>query len=573
LIEKKSAERSLLIKGSGNPTYNAISQNTDVGHPLFVDCEGETTSITSFSLDYNSIFKQRHPRLLNLIPKDYQQHKEEILQLRGTPINNYYGLLLASISGYLLMGMSGAMASKLTSISPFYRFVLASSSLLFGGFLRPWGAKEADAGRGKLSIAKLLSVGIIGSLGLLLIIRDEESLANVQINSFTYALLMIFNTLTGFGVACYSPCMVMCAKLAPGTSYLEFLNTRDSLAEDMELESVATSFFESIMAPLIGKDDVGYMAIIGGLGNIIPALTLIILSCILPKFGLKGGYILFGGLAIAGFIAINSLLEEAPYDQLVKMGVNGSSAENIAKFLGQTNISNTSDTYLNKIKKMSNQDRLSLLIVCANYMTTLGTLFAITSSGSLTLIRRKISVEEATSLIGYLIGLDSIVRTLMPMIPMPLSPDTISSLSFAGMAVSSCISAICSEQNLWLSSLFMFAIANGVGNYSVVAQIRHSLPNNIGIATGLSSGVGAFSAFFISLLCAHIAGFNKATGQSPDGNITTDTAYEYLVITSLSVFSLLTNYMYSCYKDNAVPTSTSNDVEGISLNLPPIYNN
>jgi len=492
---------------------------------------------TTLGLDFVTIFRQMSDDYRFLIPARYSRYQTEMRQVKGSLPTIYAGLLIASISAYPAMSLSGAVANKLTSVPHFFRFALASSSVLLGGYLRVWGASKVDHGQGKNAILTLLAISIIGIAGLGLALPNDDLLAILTIHDERFWVLGVCCLLAGAALAVYSPCIALSAKWAPGDSMHFWAENRKAIAVKTRKHGIGIlDPIEHSLAFLLRQNAAGYMATIGGLGNITPAFTLIILSHMVPTIGLKntcGSFLLF---TAAAYVAIYYLVQDPPYNQLMNLKVPTLNAAEIARFMGEKDRHSSTDTYWNRMHQLSNKDKLSLLLVCTSYITTLGTLFTMASGGAVTFTLRGLPADEASKVLGYLVGLDAIVRTLVPMLSVSANADALSNYAFLGMAVSSLVAAISSHESIWLPALFVFSIFNGIGNSSVVSQISDHLSADVSLATGLSSGAGAFSSFFISLLAGKIAAFNQS-----------ETAYEYLMITLLSIVSLSANtaYMYT----------------------------
>ncbi|PJD93881.1 MAG: hypothetical protein CK424_01085 [Legionella sp.] len=513
---------------------------------------------TTLGLDFIAIFKQLSSDDWRLSLPRYANYKSQMLQVEGSLPTIYAGLLVASISAYPAMSLSGAVANKLTSVPHFFRFALASSSVLLGGYLRIWGANKVDRGEGKQAILTLLAISIIGISGLGLSLPNDDILAILTIHDEQFWILGLCCLLAGAALAAYSPCMALSAKWAPADSVQFWSDNRKRLADKLGKPAIGQlDTIERSLAFLLRQNAPGYMATIGGLGNITPAFTLLLLSGMVPSIGLKNTCASFLLLYATAFVAIYYLIQDSPYDQLIKLNVSPKHANELACFMGQKSQPSSTEPYWSRIQQLSVRDKLALLLICTNYITTLGTLFTIASGGAVTFTLRGLAPDEATKILGYLVGLDAIVRTLIPMLRVSVHADVLSNYAFLGMTVSSCAAAISPHQSIWLPALFVFSIFNGIGNSSVVTQISEHLSADISLATGLSSGAGAFSSFFISLLAGKMATYNQL-----------DTGYEYFTITLLAVISLSANtaFIYSKRSDSpAVSTQDSDEDFSFSM--------
>lgn len=506
----------------------------------------------SLGLDHSLIFnvlKQKNQSIRQIIPPQYRDYVAEIEKIKGTPLTNMFSATLAYAIGFAPYVLGNIVASQLTQVSPFARLMLSAAPTAIGGFARFWVANQVDEGHGKRAMLFLMTLGIVGLFGLLCLINtirfDSVKSADAQ-----YWAFFVFNVLSGAGIANYSASLPMAAQAAPNDSVSIW---RSRLAKFHVEEKV--SCIDQSLSGVLRKGPKEYLAIVAGIGSLTPSITLMIAAIALPHIGLRGIYALFGAITLAGTLGAAYFLQNSILDQLQAQNVPYETAKEIATWMGQTLQSPKALSIIQRLKGLDKKQSLALIVACFNYITTFGTLLAITSTGTLTLSQRGVDIQTATYYTAAISGLSSLSRALMAFSgAVPLNSSTITNLSFLLMIIASAVFAFSASENIWFPMLILFSIANGVGNYGVFAQISETLSEVIGLASGLSGASGAISALFISIAFASLTSKNKINHVASDGTPQSNTAYEYLIATGFCSMSLVLNlaHEYKRKKDEEV---------------------
>jgi hypothetical protein len=70
------------------------------------------------------------------------------------------------------------------------------------------------------------------------------------------------------------------------------------------------------------------------------------------------------------------------------------------------------------------------------------------------------------------------------------------------MMIGSFILKFAEDISMIQANMLIFGIFNGIGNFCVVDRVSYKIPQEVGLATGISSGIAAFLAFPISIIMA-----------------------------------------------------------------------
>ena len=480
---------------------------------------------------------------LDLIPVAFQDNINDIERVSGTPLNNLLGGVVDCGTGLFLYAMGGTLASEFTALTPIQRYALAASPLLLSGLLRiVVAAVETDYGRGKEGINALLCTSIVGVAGIVTLLSTVEDLSTITVNDWSYWLFMTCNILSGKGVAAYSAGMTLTAKAAPGDTPEDWIKHLQNISTYLSTP-IIPNVIERTIPSVLRKGPAEYMALVAGISNLAPGITLIMArSLLIPAIGLRNTYIIFAGITLMGIISTYQLTSNAVYDQLITLNpqLTKEKAKKIATWMGQQLFSPNSP-FFETLGSLTHDERTKIALACLNYTTTFGLLTAITTTGLLTLGSRGMDATHATLTIASVSLISSALRGLLSIYSFSLNPNTITNVSLLTMLVSSLGFALSKDQLTWTLMLYVFAVANGAGNFSIIAQIAEELPDKVGLATGLSSGIAAFSAFPISIAFACFAPYNQVNSVSSTGVEQTKTAVQYLIATALCTVSLTVN--------------------------------
>jgi len=542
-----------IIMASTSLTFSEFIHELQMNYPTEYELyqKQEAYLYPSLGFDYSLIFQTLTTReeRIRIIPPQYRAYIDGITAVKGTSLTNIFSATLAYAIGFSPYVLGNIVASQLTNVSPFARLMLSAAPTGMGGFARFWVANQVDSGNGKRAVMTLLLIGISGLLGLLCIINTID-LSRVKTANGFYWAVFVCNILSGAGVANYSASLPIAAQAAPNDSPAHW---RERL-QNVGVKQIP--FMENKLARLLRQGPKEYIAITAGIGSLSPSITLLVAAFFLPYLGLRGVYAIFGAVALLGTFTTGLLLQNSVLDQVRQHGVPKEESKELARWMGQRLQSNPEMRLRQRIKQLDRRQLHALGVACFNYVTTFGILLAVTSTGTLTLSKRGLTSEMATYYTAAISGLSSLTRASMAIPKFPVSSSVITNFSLVVMIISSLTFALSSDRSIWIPMLFIFSVANGVGNYGVFAQIADTLSEVIGLASGLSGATGAVSAFFICIAFASLASTNKITQDSSSGIEKTDTAYEYLLATGFCGLSLFLNITHERIRTNQCPKAS-----------------
>lgn len=464
--------------------------------------ESKLPPLTEYQLFIKYLKKKEIP-IESVLPSNFIDEKNTILNLKGTALSQLLGGVINCGTGLFLYVLGGKLAKECISLKLLEQYTLAASPLMIGGILRIWATAQTDAGYGKETIIKLLSLSLVGVIGHVVFLSFNSDLSRIEANSWQYPYLIFCNVLSGVGIATYSAGMTLGAAAAPNDTPDIWRTHLDKLSQLLNTKLKA-GFFEEKFAPIIRSNAAQYLAIIAGMSNLAPGIALIASVFLIPKLGLRNTYLFFAGITFLGILATIRLVHDTPYDQLQHQNpqLSHEKAQEIAKYCGQTRFSSEKG-FWPSLLELNKRESIEVFNATFDYTITFGVLTAMTSMGAIILNQRQFSIEEGSLTIAGVSMLSASMRTLMTLCPPVLTPKKIILSSFAMMIA---LTAIFASQKDKISSnlcLILFGLVNGVGNFAVVARISEALPEKIGLATGISSGIAAFLAFPMSIGMAY----------------------------------------------------------------------
>nr|MCH9690225.1 hypothetical protein [Gammaproteobacteria bacterium] len=404
--------------------------------------------------------------ITRFIPPQFRPYQEAMEQVKGTPASNFLAPLFAYALGFAPYILGGVVARELTQITSFQRMMLAAAPTALGGGLRFWAAQKVDEGQGKEAISPLLTLSLCGLVGILYFVKTSD-VPNIQANDLEYWGLLFANMLSGAGIATFSAAMPMCARSAPNDT-VEESNARYQAMTGSEPS-------RSWMSQVFRKGPSDLMAFVAGIGGLTPTVALLAASSAVPSLGLGETYAIFGAVTLAGQLGLNKCLHNLVLDQLREQAVPEDIAKDIAYWMGQKQQVDPTQTLFQRLNALDSRQVKALVTMCASYVATFGILMALTSTATVELQERGESKTVAPEITAAVSALSTSVRSVMPIPKWPVDSSTITNTALASMAVSLLVFAIAEEKAEWLPVLFVFAIANGAGNYGVFAQITDDL--------------------------------------------------------------------------------------------------
>ncbi|NBX85206.1 MAG: hypothetical protein EBQ95_06340 [Gammaproteobacteria bacterium] len=456
-------------------------------------------------VSYDNIFKVINKHALDLslfLPNEFKPYAEDILKVKGTPLNGLIGGMVSCASGLFLYALGGRLAKSFTSLSLLERYTLAASPMLLGGCLRIWAASKADQGKGKNSILQLLGISMLGVAGHVVMLSLDIDLSEITSHSIYYYVFLLNNVLTGIGIATYSPGMALGAQSAPQDTpgiWKQHLQLSSGVIE----HPIHPSFVEEKLSPILRSTSGQYLAIIACASNFAPGLTLISANFLIPLIGFRNTCIFFASMTGLGMLTTYYCVQNSILDQLKQINpmIDNSVEINIASFMGQR-IFSQEVPFFQRLYNLNPHEKHEIFKATFDYTITFGLLTALTAIGTIILEHKGASANAAVLTMAGVSLLSSLMRGLMTLSPHFIKTEQWMRISLSMMLVCSLVLKYTNDLTLIQSNMLIFGVFNGIGNYCVVERISQKIPQDIGLATGISSGLAAFLAFPISILLA-----------------------------------------------------------------------
>lgn len=418
----------------------------------------------------------------------------DLIRKYGLKGNRNTGLALATFGffvGFSAVSLFGAVASefnKMLGLSGVLLGFLVGAPQLFGSLLRiPFGAWVDKAG-GKKPLIILLSISIIGMIGLTSILYS----GHLTIGMFPW--VVFFGLLGGCGVATFSVGNTQASYWFPG-----------------EKQGVALGTY-------------------GGLGNTAPGLFGIILPIILGSASLAGTYTLWLVFLVIGTIIYAIFSNDAYYFQLKKKGITEIEARKVSGQLGQE---------LFPTGKVKEALEIAAKIpgtwaLVALYFTSFGGFLALTSWFPTYWVKfHGTSVREAGLLmaLGFSL-LASLVRVYGGRLSDKLGGEKVAVMSFAVILAGSSILMASKSFGMDLVGEIVMGAGMGCANGAVFKLVPTYVRRAPGGASGLVGGLGAFGGFVVPPLMGM---FTDAYGKA-------GFAQGFIIYVILAAVSIIISY-------------------------------
>ena len=444
----------------------------------------------------------KHEQLKEFLPEPFQAHSELMSRVKGSPLYGILGAMVDCGSGLFLFALGGILAKSFTSLNPLERYILAASPMLTGGGLRIWAAARTERGRGKETILGLLGMSLLGVLGNVIMLSTDIDLSKVNTQHAYYYVFLLNNILSGVGIATYSAGMALGAQAAPQDNPKDFLKHIELSSRKLG-KPIHLNCTEKLLAPILRSKPPVYLALIACISNFAPGMTLISAYFLVPSIGLRNTYIFFSGMTGLGILTTWFCVENAIFDQLKKINpqLDSSLAKQIAMYMGQKNFAQDA-AFFKRLKTLTPYQKSEIITATIDYSLTFGLLSALTAIGPIILERKGASSGQAVLSMAGVSILSSLMRGLMNWAPNLMETRHWMLISLMVMFGSSVILKCVDELPYTQFNLFIFGLFNGIGNFCVVDRVSQKIPKDIGLATGISSGIAAFLAFPMSILLA-----------------------------------------------------------------------
>lgn len=392
-------------------------------------------------------------------------------QIKGTPSSGLFGATLGFFFGFAAVALFGPTAGKIKQVmplSPAQIGLLVAAPALSGSLLRIPFAAWVDTTGGRKPFLVLMVLSLLGMLGLTLVIftRYPEGMT-----ASLYPLLILLGVLCGCGIATFSVGIGQVSYWYP-------------MAEQGQA-----------------------LGIYAGIGNLAPGIFSFLLPLALANLKLGGSY-----LAWLLFLAAGTMLyfwagRNAPYFQLISLGMKPERAKATAREHGQELFPAGSL----KISLAHSARTWKTWVLVAMYFTTFGGFIAMTAW----LPVYWSSYFEASAVrAGFLTAVYSILASLIRVFGGRISDRIGGENTAVGSMFIMLTGALLMgfSQSLPLSVLaeVLMAIGMGVGNAAVFKLVPQEVPDAVGGAAGWVGGLGAFGGFAIPPLLGEIV---KRLGQ------------------------------------------------------------
>ncbi|WP_293442224.1 MFS transporter [Persephonella sp.] len=381
-------------------------------------------------------------------------------QVKGSP---QIGLIMATFGffiGFAAVSLYSPVAKNLKEIlglSGFLLGLLVAAPNLTGSLLRIPFAAWVDKVGGKIPLATLLVLSVIGMGGLSALLYFYYP----NLEPWMYWLILFFGFLSGCGIATFS----------------------------VGIAQTAYWFPESKQGFALG--------VYAGVGNLAPGIFGMILPFALKEIGLTTSYILWFGFLLVGTVIYIVFAKDAPYFQLIKAGVPREEAIKKAKELGQELIPTGS-----LIESLKNSARhIETWALVALYFVSFGGFLALTGWFIVFWVQSyDMEVRHAGLLMAFGFSLlASVIRIFGGWISDKIGGELVSIIAFCMVLVGAVVIMIGGNTNFGISLAgeILMGAGMGIANGAVFKLVPKYVPHATGGAAGWVGGLGAFGGFVV----------------------------------------------------------------------------
>ncbi len=384
----------------------------------------------------------------------------KVIEIKGSP---QIGLIMATFGffiGFAAVSLYGPVAKNLKEIlglSGFLMGLLVAAPNLTGSLLRIPFAAWVDKVGGKIPLATLLILSVIGMAGLSTLLY----LFYPNLEPWMYWLILIFGFLSGCGIATFS----------------------------VGIAQTAYWFPESKQGMALG--------VYAGVGNLAPGIFGMILPFALKSIGLTTSYILWFGFLLVGTVIYILLAKDAPYFQLIKSGVPHDLAVEKAKELGQELI--PTGSLIDSLKNSARHIQTWALV--ALYFTSFGGFLALTGWFIVFWVQSyDVELRHAGLLMAFGFSLlASVIRIFGGWLSDKIGGELVSIMAFTTVLVGAIVIIFAGNGNFGLSLTgeILMGAGMGVANGAVFKLVPKYVPHATGGAAGWVGGLGAFGGFVV----------------------------------------------------------------------------
>ncbi|NPA16274.1 MFS transporter [Persephonella sp.] len=386
--------------------------------------------------------------------------KTDQFQVKGSPTT---GLIMATFGffiGFAAVSLYGPVAKNLKEIlglSGFLMGLLVAAPNLTGSLLRIPFAAWVDKVGGKIPLATLLILSVIGMAGLSTLLY----LYYPNLEPWMYWLILFFGFLSGCGIATFS----------------------------VGIAQTAYWFPESKQGFALG--------VYAGVGNLAPGIFGLLLPFALKEIGLTTSYILWFGFLLVGTVIYILFAKDAPYFQLIKAGVPREEAIKKAKELGQELI--PTGSLIDSLKNSARHIETWALV--ALYFTSFGGFLALTGWFIVFWVESyDMEVRHAGLLMAFGFSLlASVIRIFGGWLSDKIGGELVSIMAFFTILVGAVIVILGGNTSfaVSLTGEILMGAGMGIANGAVFKLVPKYVPHATGGAAGWVGGLGAFGGFVV----------------------------------------------------------------------------
>ena len=385
---------------------------------------------------------------------------EKGLKIEGSP---KIGLIMATFGffiGFAAVSLYGPVAKnlkELLGLSGFLMGLLVAAPNLTGSLLRIPFAAWVDKVGGKIPLATLLILSVIGMAGLSTLLY----LYYPDLKPWMYWLILFFGFLSGCGIATFS----------------------------VGIAQTAYWFPESKQGFALG--------VYAGVGNLAPGIFGMLLPFALKAIGLTWSYIAWFGFLLVGTVIYILFAKDAPYFQLIKAGYSHEKAAELAKKYGQELIPTGS-----LIESLKNSARhIETWALVALYFVSFGGFLALTGWFIVFWVQSYgFEVVHAGLLMAFGFSLlASVIRIFGGWLSDKIGGELVSIIAFSMVLLGAITIILGANTNFFvsLSGEVLMGMGMGIANGAVFKLVPKYVPHATGGAAGWVGGLGAFGGFVV----------------------------------------------------------------------------
>ena len=438
--------------------------------------------------------------------------------ITGSPNKALWSATLGFFVGFAAVALFGPSANRFQQVmglGPLALGFLVAVPSLSGSLLRIPFSAWVDTTGGRKPFLWLLSLGVVGMIGLALVARF---LYPAHLTYKSYPLLMVLGALSGCGIATFSV----------GISQVSYWFPQRSQGRAL--------------------------AIFAGIGNVAPGVFLMLVPFALSRFGLAFSYLLWLCILAAGTILYALLGKNSPYFQLLRQGLIPADARTRAHELGQDLF--PTGNLKDSLRSSARVWRTWALVWI--YFSTFGGFMALTAWLPIYWARFfGVSLERALMLTAVFSIVASLIRVAGGVLSDRLQEggENTAILALLITLVGALVMTSSRQFELAVPGEILMAFGMGICNAAVFKIVPQAVPQAVGGAAGWVGGLGAFGGFVIPPVMAFAV---RNLGQP-------GYAIGFITFIFLSLFSLSMAWILKYARDEVSPQASPAQIDATSV--------